>query len=75
MTLYDGKEGVFISENYLVKWGKEGLMRDLDQLNNLRVVFSDLGSKDLSREKVYLVCQTIRIGGMEMKEEKVRIKM
>jgi dedicator of cytokinesis protein 1 len=69
MTLYDGKEGVFISENYLVKWGKEGLMRDLDQLNNLRVVFSDLGSKDLSREKVYLVCQTIRIGGMEMKEE------
>ncbi|CAG2106061.1 unnamed protein product, partial [Medioppia subpectinata] len=69
MTLYDGKECAFISENYLVKWGKEGLMRDLDQLNNLRVVFADLGSKDLAREKVYLVCQTIRIGGMELKEE------
>lgn len=40
MTLYDGKEGKFISENYMVKWGKEGLMRDLDQLNNLRVVFA-----------------------------------
>lgn len=40
MTLYDGKEMKFISENYLVKWGKEGLMRDLDQLNNLKVLFS-----------------------------------
>ena len=40
MTLYDGKECTFISENYLVKWGKMGLMRDLDQLNNLRVVFA-----------------------------------
>lgn len=40
MALYDGKEMKFISENYLVKWGKEGLMRDLDQLNNLKVLFS-----------------------------------
>ncbi|XP_067134903.1 dedicator of cytokinesis protein 1-like [Centruroides vittatus] len=62
MTLYDAKEGQFISENYIVKWGKEGLAKDLDQLNNLRVLFIDLGSKDLIREKVYLVCQIIRIG-------------
>ena len=40
MTLYDGRDCTFISENYLVKWGKMGLMRDLDQLNNLRVVFA-----------------------------------
>lgn len=40
MSLYDGKDMKFISENYLVKWGKEGLMRDLDQLNNLKVLFS-----------------------------------
>lgn len=40
ISLYDTKESRFISENYFVEWGKEGLMRDLDQLNNLRVVFS-----------------------------------
>ncbi|KAI1293752.1 Dedicator of cytokinesis protein 1 [Halotydeus destructor] len=68
MSLYDAKDMKFISENYLVRWGKEGLMRDLNQLNNLKVLFSDLGSKDLSREKILLVCQIIRIGGMELKE-------
>lgn len=40
MALYDGKDAKFITENYLIKWGKEGLMRDLDQLNNLKVLFS-----------------------------------
>ncbi|CAM1325956.1 DOCK2 (predicted), partial [Pycnogonum litorale] len=69
MTLYDSRENRFISENYLVKWGKEGLAQDLDQLNNLHVLFTDLGSKDLIREKVYLVCQIIRIGSMELKEQ------
>ncbi|XP_076317091.1 dedicator of cytokinesis protein myoblast city isoform X3 [Tachypleus tridentatus] len=68
MTLYDAKESRFISENYLVKWAKEGLAKDLDQLNSLKVFFTDLGSKDLAREKVYLVCQIIRIGSMEMKD-------
>ncbi|KAG1690288.1 Dedicator of cytokinesis protein 1 [Nymphon striatum] len=72
MTLYDSRENKFISENYLVKWAKEGLARDLDQLNNLHVLFTDLGSKDLIREKVFLVCQIIRIGeypsSMELKE-------
>lgn len=40
IALYDGKEVKPISENYLIKWGKDGLMKDLDQLNNLKVVFS-----------------------------------
>ena len=40
LTLYDARENKFISENYLVQWGKQGLTKDLDQLNNLSVVFS-----------------------------------
>ncbi|KAG8178683.1 hypothetical protein JTE90_011611 [Oedothorax gibbosus] len=68
MTLYDAKEGKCISENYLIKWSKEGLAKDLEQLNNLRVLFTDLGSKDLVREKTFLVCQIIRIGSMELKD-------
>lgn len=67
MSLYDAKEGTFISENYVVRWTKEGLS-DLDQLNSMKVLFTDLSTKDLSREKVFLVCQVVRIGSMELKE-------
>ncbi|XP_026674071.1 dedicator of cytokinesis protein 1 isoform X3 [Ceratina calcarata] len=67
LTLYDGKEMKAITENYVVSWSKEGLARDIDQLHNLRVLFTDLGSRDLARDKVYLVCYVIRIGGMEVK--------
>ncbi|XP_011297282.1 dedicator of cytokinesis protein 1 isoform X1 [Fopius arisanus] len=68
LTLYDGRENRAITENYVVSWSKEGLARDIDQLHNLRVLFTDLGSRDLSRDKVYLVCYVIRVGGMEAKE-------
>ncbi|GFR93576.1 dedicator of cytokinesis protein 5 [Elysia marginata] len=67
MNLFDAKEEKFISENYLVKWGKQGVPKDIDMRNNFRVVFTDLGTKDRSREKVYLVFQIIRIGVMDPK--------
>ncbi|GFO14588.1 dedicator of cytokinesis protein 1 [Plakobranchus ocellatus] len=67
MNLFDAKEERFISENYLVKWGKKGVPKDIDMLNNFRVVFTDLGNKDRLREKVYLVFQIIRIGVMDPK--------
>lgn len=28
----------------------------------------DLGNKDLSREKIYLICQIVRVGRMDLKE-------
>lgn len=68
LTLYDGREMKAITENYVVSWSKEGLARDIDQLHNLRVLFTDLGSRDLTRDKVYLACYVIRVGGMEAKE-------
>lgn len=40
MTLYDGKECKAITENYVVRWSKDGLMSDLDQMYNLRVLFT-----------------------------------
>lgn len=40
MTLYDGKDFKAITENYVVRWTKEGLMSDLDQMFNLRVLFT-----------------------------------
>ncbi|XP_063907750.1 dedicator of cytokinesis protein 1 isoform X2 [Zophobas morio] len=68
MTLYDGKEYKPIAENYVVRWSKDGLMCDLDQMYNLRVMFTDLGKRDLEREKIYLVCYVVRVGAMEIKE-------
>ncbi|XP_071089559.1 dedicator of cytokinesis protein 1-like isoform X4 [Haliotis cracherodii] len=68
MNLFDAKEGKFISENYLVKWSKEGVPKDIEMLNNFRVVFTDLGTKDRMREKVCLVFQIIRIGVMDSKD-------
>ncbi|XP_043247936.1 dedicator of cytokinesis protein 1 isoform X3 [Colletes gigas] len=68
LTLYDGREMKAITENYVVSWSKEGLARDIDQLHNLRVLFTDLGSRDLARDKVYLACYVIRIGSMEAKD-------
>ncbi|XP_071827704.1 dedicator of cytokinesis protein 1-like isoform X3 [Apostichopus japonicus] len=68
MTLYDAKEGNYISEYYVVKWTSKGTPKDLSLFNNLKVLFTDLGAKDLQREKIYLVCQIIRIGRMELKE-------
>eukprot|EP00106_Octopus_bimaculoides_P019984 XP_014787426.1 PREDICTED: dedicator of cytokinesis protein 1-like isoform X1 [Octopus bimaculoides] len=68
MNLYDEQTGNFISENYVVKWGKEGMPKDIDMLNNFRVVFTDLGSKDRQREKVFLLFQIVRIGTMDPRD-------
>ncbi|KAJ6638701.1 Dedicator of cytokinesis protein 1 [Pseudolycoriella hygida] len=68
LTLYDGDEMKAITENYVVKWGRHGLARDLDQFDNHRVLFTDLSSHDLNRNKVYLICYAIRLGSMEFKE-------
>uniref|UniRef100_H3CK12 Dedicator of cytokinesis 2 n=1 Tax=Tetraodon nigroviridis TaxID=99883 RepID=H3CK12_TETNG len=46
MSLYDPIKQTIISENYLVRWGSKGLPKEIDMLNNLKVVFTDLGNKD-----------------------------
>uniref|UniRef100_G3UT37 Dedicator of cytokinesis 2 n=1 Tax=Meleagris gallopavo TaxID=9103 RepID=G3UT37_MELGA len=68
MSLYDPQKLTIISENYLVRWGSKGFPKEIDMLNNLKVVFTDLGNKDLSRDKVYLVCQIVRVGTMDLKD-------
>lgn len=40
MTLYDAREGRPITESYVVRWSRDGLAQDLDQLHNLRVLFT-----------------------------------
>nr|CAD7428799.1 unnamed protein product [Timema monikensis] len=88
MTLYDAKEGRAFTENYVVRWSKEGLASLLiyrlcgamvrvpgyrprgrsSVLLNLSVNHRDLGSRDLIREKVYLVCYVVRVGAMEVRD-------
>ncbi|XP_068133503.1 dedicator of cytokinesis protein 2 isoform X2 [Hyperolius riggenbachi] len=72
MSLYDAQKQTIISENYLVRWGSKGFPKEIDMLNNLKVVFTDLGNKDLNRDRIYLVCQIVRIGRMDLKETNIK---
>ncbi|XP_004701293.1 dedicator of cytokinesis protein 1 [Echinops telfairi] len=72
MSLYDPGESKFISENYLVRWSSSGLPKDIDRLHNLRAVFTGLGSKDLKRERISFVCQIVRVGRMELRDNNTR---
>ncbi|CAH2275042.1 dedicator of cytokinesis 5 isoform X1 [Pelobates cultripes] len=70
MSLYDPDNSRFISENYLVRWGSSGMPKDIDKLNNLQAVFTDLSSLDLICPRISLVCQIVRLGHMELKDGK-----
>lgn len=69
-TLFDGDEMKAITENYLVKWNRQGIA---SYFNNLRVLFTDLSSMDLRRNKIYLVAYVIRVGTMDTKEADRRV--
>ena len=68
-TLFDGESMKPITENYLVKWNRQGLS---SYFSNLRVLFTDLSSMDLQRNKIYLIAYVIRIGAMDTKESESR---
>ncbi|XP_037536633.1 dedicator of cytokinesis protein 5 [Nematolebias whitei] len=68
MSLYDPDQSEFISENFLVRWDSMGMPKEIEKLNNLPALFTDLSSSDLMRQRLFLVCQIIRVGSMELKE-------
>uniref|UniRef100_A0A8I6ARJ2 Dedicator of cytokinesis 5 n=1 Tax=Rattus norvegicus TaxID=10116 RepID=A0A8I6ARJ2_RAT len=70
IALYDPDQSTFISENYLIRWGSNGMPKEIEKLNNLQAVFTDLSSTDLIRPRISLVCQIVRVGRMELKEGK-----
>uniref|UniRef100_A0A4W5RJS7 Dedicator of cytokinesis 5 n=1 Tax=Hucho hucho TaxID=62062 RepID=A0A4W5RJS7_9TELE len=70
MSLYDPDQSEFISENFLVRWDSMGMPKEIEKLNNLPALFTDLSSSDLIRPRLFLVCQIIRVGSMELKEGK-----
>uniref|UniRef100_A0A3Q3JZH3 Dedicator of cytokinesis 5 n=1 Tax=Monopterus albus TaxID=43700 RepID=A0A3Q3JZH3_MONAL len=72
MSLYDPDQSEFISENVLVRWDSMGMPKEIEKLNNLPALFTDLSSSDLMRPRLFLVCQIIRVGSMELKEGKKR---
>lgn len=40
MAIYDAGNHKFITENYIVKWEKTGFVREVEKINNIRVVFT-----------------------------------
>ncbi|NXD71586.1 DOCK2 protein, partial [Eolophus roseicapillus] len=72
LALYDPVQQRLVSENYVIRWASTGVPQDIELLNNLKVIFTDLGSKDLQRERLFLVCQIIRVGRMDLRESQSR---
>ncbi|XP_031426793.1 dedicator of cytokinesis protein 5 [Clupea harengus] len=70
MSIYDPDQSEVISENFLVRWDSMGMPKEIEKLNNLPALFTDLSSCDLIRPRLFLVCQIIRVGSMELKEGK-----
>ncbi|XP_063050218.1 dedicator of cytokinesis protein 5, partial [Engraulis encrasicolus] len=68
MSIYDPDQSEVISENFLVRWDSTGMPKEIEKLNNLPALFTDLSSSDLIRARLFLVCQIIRVGAMELKE-------
>lgn len=75
LCLYDAREWKPLTENYVLRWSRSGLTMDLDLLGNMRVLYTDLGSQDLNKEKVYLVCYVVRVGNMEVKSDEPKRTM
>jgi len=69
LCLFDTKEWKPLTENYVIRWSRQGLTLDLDLLGNLKALFADLGSKDLVRERIFLVCYVVRVGQMEIRDD------
>ncbi len=61
-TLVDGDKMKAITENYLIKWNRQG---SAQYLSSLRALFTDLSSMDMLRNKIYLVAYVIRVGAMD----------
>ncbi|VDP21738.1 unnamed protein product [Soboliphyme baturini] len=73
--LYDAKEGNFISECFTIILPYFTKHVDGDTTRNSaignqdqRILFTDLGTKDLEREHLFLLCRVVKVGPLEPKE-------
>jgi dedicator of cytokinesis protein 1 len=66
-ALYDGDDMKAITESYVIKWNRTRMSLNSDQYNN-SVLFTDLSTQDLNRNKTYLVAYIVRIGMMDFKD-------
>uniref|UniRef100_T1IUW7 Dedicator of cytokinesis protein 3 n=1 Tax=Strigamia maritima TaxID=126957 RepID=T1IUW7_STRMM len=62
-SLFDAKEGIFISERFLIRIPKEGFSNYVEKLQNYSTLFTDLGNADLNRD-LFIVAHIMRIGRM-----------
>uniref|UniRef100_A0AAQ5XQ69 Dedicator of cytokinesis 2 n=1 Tax=Amphiprion ocellaris TaxID=80972 RepID=A0AAQ5XQ69_AMPOC len=72
MSLYDPIKQCIISENYLIRWGKEAphVLGSIG-IHDLISFFSPFSPPtSLIREKIYLICQIVRVGRMDLRMDK-----
>ncbi|XP_077981762.1 dedicator of cytokinesis protein 3-like isoform X1 [Glandiceps talaboti] len=63
LSLYDAKEGIFMSERFLTRKNKNEM-----KPNNLSALYTDLGLADLKDRDLYIVVHVVRVGRMLYKE-------
>ncbi|BES96169.1 Dedicator of cytokinesis [Nesidiocoris tenuis] len=70
LCLYDARENRPFTENHRFLKSMKTIDTDGNSFINRKLLFTDLGTRDLLREKVYLVCYVVRIGAMDSKPKK-----
>ncbi|XP_051550346.1 dedicator of cytokinesis protein 3-like isoform X6 [Myxocyprinus asiaticus] len=68
-SLYDLREGKQISEKFMVRLNKNGGPKNLEKVDRLCALFTDLSNKDMKRD-LYIVSQVIRTGRMLLNDSK-----
>ncbi|XP_062520437.1 dedicator of cytokinesis protein 2-like [Corticium candelabrum] len=68
-SVYDPAKQAFLSERYVIRIARQGLVVDPTMLHATNAVFEDLSQQDLSRD-LYLVCHIIRVGRMQSEDRR-----
>eukprot|EP00794_Sanderia_malayensis_P007122 gene7122-7926_t len=68
-SLYDIKASQYISERYMVKVSKLGTPREIEKMDRMTAIFTELTSNDWLRE-LYLVCHVYREGKLVIDSKK-----
>ncbi|XP_062843151.1 dedicator of cytokinesis protein 3 isoform X2 [Trichomycterus rosablanca] len=68
-SLYDLREGKYISEKFMVRLNKNGGPKNPEKIDRLCALFTDLSNKDMKRD-LYIVAQVIRTGRMLLNDSK-----
>eukprot|EP01091_Cochliopodium_minus_P014425 TRINITY_DN4896_c0_g1_i1.p1 TRINITY_DN4896_c0_g1~~TRINITY_DN4896_c0_g1_i1.p1 ORF type:complete len:1575 (-),score=457.60 TRINITY_DN4896_c0_g1_i1:11-4198(-) len=66
----NGQNNGFLSENFVVQLNQSGMPDDHEYINNMYTLFLDLSEQEIGNSDLYLVCNIIRKGKMNLEKGK-----